>query len=313
MTTINTSITANQAGLLSAIDLSELPLPEILEPISYEDTLQTLLDDVRTFLKEPYIFHEADPAYIILQACAYRLKLTREDYQNQTRQNLIAYATDAMLDHIGANALYKCPRLTIVEANPNAIPPIEAVMESDDAYRRRLVLSNEGYTTAGSYGAYLYHTLTATGEVRDAGIISYQPDGSVDVYVLGQASDGSISDDGLNKVKLKLTDQFVRPMCEVVRVHRTNVTTYTVNIELTVYPGPAAELIRTQAIERVTEYTQKHFANGHDITLQGLSAAAGVAGVQNQRNLSMSADIVNDNSTASRCTAINITIVGTAI
>lgn len=310
---MTSSITSTQSGLFGAVDISKLKLPDILEPISYEQCLDQLLDDLEKFLGEPYIFHEADPAYIVLQACAYRRMLDRLDYQNQTKQNLVAYASGDMLDHMGANPLYKCPRLTIVKADPNATPPVEAVMEKDDDYRRRLTLSNEGHTTAGSTGAYLYHALSAHGDVRDAGVMSYMSDGSVDIYILGQADNGHASDETITAVIERLNSENVRPLSEVVRVHRTKINTYEINIEMTVYPGPDSALIRDQALADITLYVNTHFANGHDITRAGINAAAGVAGMQNLNITSPVTDIINDASSASRCTSISITMVGSAI
>jgi phage-related baseplate assembly protein len=60
---------------------------------------------------------------------------------------MLAYAKGSDLDHLAANRdVY---RKTIIPAQPNANPPIDAVMESDEDLRRRTHLQPESMS-AGS-------------------------------------------------------------------------------------------------------------------------------------------------------------------
>ena len=54
----------------------------------------------------------------------------------------------------------------ITTANPEAQTP--AIMESDEALRRRALLAPEAYSVAGPEGAYISHALGASGDVLDA-------------------------------------------------------------------------------------------------------------------------------------------------
>ncbi|MHC8936526.1 baseplate J/gp47 family protein [Escherichia coli] len=76
----------------------------------------------------------------------------------------------------------------ITPANPDVIPPTEAVYESDDEYRHRIQLSWYARNTAGSTNAYNYFALSSDPDVLSAqayGPPVTQP-GYVDMYVLSR-------------------------------------------------------------------------------------------------------------------------------
>lgn len=95
---------------MSKIPLSQLPEPQIVAP----DYLGTL-----TRLKKGYeqgTGHYplvSDPETFLLEQTAYERELIVDDINREAKQNLLAFADDAMLDHLGA--LVDCQRLP---ANP---------------------------------------------------------------------------------------------------------------------------------------------------------------------------------------------------
>lgn len=303
-------LSTSTASTLSAVDLSKLPFPEFLADKDYETILAEMVADVNQFCMsktgQGYIAHEADPAYIVIEACAYRRWMDIKDYQAQVKNNLVAYATGEWLDHLGANPDFKCPRLVITPANPNTTPPTDAVMESDDAYRSRLVLTNEGYTTAGSAGSYLYHTLSADGDVRDASVQSPTP-GTVLVNIMSHSANGVANAALVAKVQSKLSADTVRPLCDSVTVQAATVSNYTVVLSISTYP----EVDITDAIARaknsVENYGEAHRKIGHDITRAGIIAAAMVMGVQNVVLATPNTDLVTNLSAARRCDAVTVT------
>lgn len=56
-------------------------------------------------------------------------------------------------------------RLTVTPANPDAVPPVDAVMESDDALRVRVPEAFESLSVAGPTAAYEFHARSADGRV----------------------------------------------------------------------------------------------------------------------------------------------------
>ena len=309
-------LSTSTASTLSAVDLSKLPFPEFLADKDYEAILAEMIADVNNFCVEKtgqsYIAREADPAYIVIEACAYRRWMDIKDYQAQVKNNLVAYATGAMLDHLGANPDFKCPRLTIVPADDTTTPPTAAVMESDNAYRARLVLTNEGYTTAGSSGAYLYHTLSVDGDIRDASVQSPNP-GEVLLTVLTWSNNGSASTSLVNKVQTAVSADVLRPLCDLVTAQAAQVETYSVAANITTYPGADIPDTLARAKAAIEARCALHFKLDHDANRSDLIAAGSVVGVQKLELLQPATDLETNASTARRCTAVTLNHAGVAL
>lgn len=298
------------AGTFTAVDLSQLPAPTVVEALDFETIFSAMLADLRA---RDVIFDalvESDPAYKILEVAAYRELLLRQRVNDGARAVMLAYATGSDLDQLAAN--FNVTRLVITPADDTTIPPTDAVYESDEALRRRTVLSLEGYTTAGSVGSYLFHTMSASGDVLDASVANppLLP-GRVDVAVLSHTGTGSAPSPTLAAVTTALNAEVVRPLCDTVVVSSAEVINYAITAVLTTYPGTGQAQVLEAAQAAAAAYAVKMHALGLDITRFGVFAALGVAGVQNVSLPSPAADIVIAWNQASYCTDINITIGGT--
>ncbi len=226
------------------------------------------------------------------------------------RAVMLAFATDADLDQIGAN--YSIERLVLDPGNPNAVPPVPPTFESDSDFRRRIQLSPEGYTTAGSQGSYVFNALGADPRVRDAQAVSPAP-GVVTVYVQARDGDGTAGVDIVEAVEAALNAETVRPMTDSVNVQSVDVITYQVEAVLTVFPGPDAELIRQRAQEAATAYVRAQERIGFDVTRSGLFAALHREGVQNVDLVSPAADIVIGDGEVTFCDDVTVTVGGTNV
>lgn len=292
----------------TAVDLSMLPPPQVVEPLDYETIfarkLARLIELDPTFTA----LTEADPAFKILQVSAYDELLLRQRVNEAARAVMIAYAVDADLDQLAAN--FNIERLIITEGDTQAVPPVPPVYESDTALRRRVQLSFEAFTTAGSQGSYIFAALSASGLVRDANAISPGP-GLVSVYVLSQEGNGTASEQLLEVVTGAVNAKSVRPMTDQVSMLSASVTEYQTQAVLTVYPGPDAELVRQAALAKAQEYAAAMHAMGYDVTQSGLHAALHQPGVQSVNLISpASLPLVMGDGEAAYCTAFNITLAG---
>ena len=148
----------------SAIDLSQLPSPEVVETLDYENILAEMLNDLRQRDSSFSALVESDPAYKILEVAAYRETIIRARVNDGAKAVMLAYATGKDLEHIGAR--YGVYRQLLTPADPDAIPPVEAVYEQDEELRRRIQLALEGLSVAGPQGAYIYHSLSADPEFK---------------------------------------------------------------------------------------------------------------------------------------------------
>jgi len=294
------------------IDLSELAAPDVIRPLDYEAVLAEMKDMVAAAAPElaPVLALESEPAVKLLEVAAYYVLLMRAEINDSARAVMLAYAGGADLDQIAAN--YAVARQVLDPGDPDALPPVPPVMESDDDLRRRVQLSPEGYTVAGSEGAYVFHALSAHADVRDAQAVSPTP-GEVTVYILARDGDGSARPDQIEAVDAALSADTVRPMTDSVTVQSAAITAYAIEAELTVYPGPDAEMVRQAAEEAARGYADAHHRLGHDVTRSGIYAALHRPGVQNVALSAPAADIVLGDGAAAFCGGVTVTVAGTDV
>lgn len=297
-------------GAFTTVDLSRLSPPPVVEALDFETIFAAMLADLQARDPAFSALVESDPAYKILQVAAYRELLVRQRVNDAARAVMLAFATGADLDHIGAN--FGVGRLVIDPGNPSAIPPVPATMESDADFRARIQLSPEGYTTAGSEGSYVFHALGADGGVRDAQAVSPTP-GDVTVYVLARSGTGTAGPELLGKVAAALNAERVRPMTDRVSVLSAAVVPYSIEASLVIYPGPDPEVVRAQALAAAQAYAEAQRRIGFDVTRSGIFAALHQPGVQNVVLTAPAADLVMAEGQASHCSAITITLGGTGV
>jgi phage-related baseplate assembly protein len=288
---------------MSAIDLSTLSAPTIVEVKTFDNILSDMLADLAT--RAPtLVISVADPAYKILEVAAYREMLIRQEAQDGGKQVMLAYATGANLDQIGAN--YNCARLT---------------GETDANYRTRIALSLEAISTAGPTNSYRYHALSVEG-VADCSVASHTEDSSIDpgtvvVTVLATPTEdvpnGTPTDELIESVYAALNSEDVRPLTDTVVVQATTVIEYAISAKLYFYPGPDSETVMSAAQLDVEAYVESCRRVGYDIARSGLFAALHQSGVARVTIASPSADVTIDYDEIAYCTGIILTNGGIAV
>lgn len=296
------------AGSYSTVDLSQLKAPGVVETLDYEQIVSSMLADLQARDSSFTALLESDPALKVIEVCAYRELLLRQRINEAAYAVMLSSATEADLDQIGAN--YGVARKIILPANPDAVPPTEAVYETDEAFRSRIQLSLEGYSVAGPRGAYVFHALSADGRVLDANAVSPTP-GVVHVYVLSALGSGVPDIELLNAVNAYLNDERIRPLTDQVVVLPASIVEYSVEAELTLYPGPDAQVVLRAARDAVDEYAASVAKLGQDVAVSGLIRALHQPGVQSVRLTSPLADIAIADGQASRCTGVTLSVEGT--
>ena len=289
----------------TGVDLSQLPPPDVVEPLDFEVIFARKLARLVELDPTFNALVESDPAYKVLQVSAYDELMLRQRINEAAKAVMLAYASGTDLDQLAGN--FQLERLVVTPADPAAIPPVPAVYESDTSLRRRVQLSFEGFTTAGSQGSYIFAALNSSGLVLDANAFSPEP-GLVSVYVLSREANGTASEQLLDVVNAAVNAEEVRPMTDQVSVLSAAVTDYQIEAVLTVFPGPDAELIRQAAVQAAQAYATSVHRLAYDVTYSGLMAALHQNGVQSVELISPAASIINGEGEASYCTAINVTV-----
>ncbi len=286
------------------IDLSMLPLPDAVEQLDYE----TVLDECKAVLialapeVADVLSLESELLVKLLQVGAFRELIMRGRANDSVRAVMLALSTGADLDQLVA--LLGVARQTIVEADPDADPPVSAVLEDDAALRRRAQMSWEALTTAGTVGAYQFHALSADGRVRDVAVTRPQP-GVVQVTILSHEAGGAPSADLLATVAGALED--IRPLCDDVRVAAPAFVDFAVAAHLTLSSGLAADLVLATAEDAVSAYVQDSLEVGRIVRQGAILARLYQTGVEAVTLTAPLADIDPGRTGVARATTITLT------
>jgi phage-related baseplate assembly protein len=168
-------------------------------------------------------------------------------------------------------------------------------------------LAFEGFSTAGSEGAYIFHTLGADADVLDAAAASPTP-GDVLVAVLSRTGDGAASFDLCATVAAKLTPARVRPVTDIVAVISASILSYSVRATLTLLDGLDDEAILQSAQEAMQAYASKSHRLGRKVTRSGIYAALHRPGVQSVNLIQPIADLAVAWNQAAHCTGVTLTL-----
>jgi phage-related baseplate assembly protein len=294
---------------MSTLDLASLPAPTVIEVLSFEDYYQQALSEFRGLMGDNWTAAlESDPVVKLLERAAYEKLMTRARINDAAKAQLVAYARGTDLDHLAAN--YNVKRLTVIESDPTAIPPIEAQYEEDDSLMERTLLAFEGMAVAGPSGAYEFHALSADGRVADAKASSPSP-ATVLVSILNRLNGGVATEDLLNNIRIALSDETIRPVGDRVIVQSAELINYEIEAVLYLYPGPENELSLIEAIASKDRYINTQRRLGRDIRRSAIYAALHVSRVQRVELIKPAADVVIADHQAANCISSRVTIGGT--
>ncbi|EKK5504067.1 baseplate assembly protein [Enterobacter hormaechei] len=300
---------------MAVIDLSQLPAPQIVDVPDFE----TLLAERKAAFVALYpadeqaavartLALESEPITKQLQESTYREVLLRQRINEAAQAVMVAYALGGDLEQLAAN--YNVKRLTVTPADNDTVPPVAAVMESDDALRLRVPAAFEGLSVAGPTAAYEFHARSADGRVADASATSPLP-AEVVLTLLSQEGDGTADSNLLAVVEKALNSESVRPVADRLTVRSAEIIPYSVDATIFLYPGPEAEPVMAAAKASLQKYIASQTRLGRDIRRSAIYAALHVEGVQRVELASPLADVVLDKTQAASCTQWNVTNGGT--
>ena len=272
-----------------AIDLAGISPAGVVEALDFEAILKELKDYVVERLAEFGVEYdvqdlESDPVVKVLEVIAYRELLLRGRVNNAARAVMLAYAQGSDLDHLGA--YYGVQRRLITPAEGDQ----PAVYESDESLRRRIQLAPEALSTAGPEGAYAFHTLTVDPSIRDVAVIKGAP-GHVYVIPLVHGGNGVPSDELLDRIRDRLSEEDIRPLTDIVTVIGPEVVEYSVEVQLSIASGPDPAAVKAAAEEAINKYCSSRHLVGRVVARSGLLGAAHVPGVEKAILISPAEDV----------------------
>lgn len=294
----------------AAIDLSQLPPPQIVEQIDFEQILaerKAYMISLWPAEEQAQIAArleiESEPLTKLLQENTYRETVWRQRVNEASLANLLATARGTDLEQLAAN--FNVKRLVIQQGNANAIPPVPKLMESDDSLRERAQMAWEGLSTAGPRNSYIFHARAADGRVADATAESPSPAVAV-VTVQSLLGDGTAPPELLAVVNAYLSDDDRRPVADRLTVQGAQILNYQVKAKLYLLSsGPESEPILAAAQQRLLAYVHQRRRLGMEVSESALHAALHVEGVR-KVELEGWADIVATKAQAPYCTGITL-------
>ena len=295
-----------------AIDLGQLPAPQIVEQIDYEQILaERKAHAISLWPVEEQaeiaarLNMESEPLTKLLEENAYRETIWRQRVNEASVANMLALAKGTDLEQLAAN--FNVKRLIIQAANPVAVPPLPKLMESDDSLRERAQMAWEGLSTAGPRNAYIFHARSADGQVADATAESPAPAEAV-VTVQSVLGDGTASQDLLDKVNDYLSDDDRRPVADRLTVQSAEIINYQVKAKI--YPlssGPETELVLVAAEAQLLKFVHQRRRLALEVSESIVHAALHVEGVR-KVVLEDWEDIAATKYQAPYCTGIELTL-----
>lgn len=275
--------------------LANLPAPTVVDALSVESILNTTEVDLiaRFPAIAPVLSLESSATKKILEAVSYREMLLRARANDASRANLLAFASGADLDHVGAGSYPPVARMT---------------GETDDRFRSRILLAAAS-RNVGSVYRYQYEALTADLNIKSA--IAYRIGRSPIVYLalLSNSSDGVATASQIAAVKAILD----RPENRLVNgavVVRSAVTTVTnVVAAITVTPGTPST-ITTAAEAALRAAWTAEGGLGRDLTLEWIKARLMIPGVYSVALTSPVSTIIKPPYEAASIGTAVITIAG---
>lgn len=301
---------------MSAVDLSSLPAPQIIDVPDFE----TLLTARKARLVSLYpaelqdavaraLELESEPQLKILQENCYREILLRQRINEAVQAVIIARSGGGDLDNLVAN--FNVQRLLVTPADETAVPPVPAIMESDEDLRQRTPEAFEGLSVAGPEAAYNFHARSADGQIADASTVSPSP-AAVVVTILSHEGNGEASQQLLDIVARTLSAETIRPLGDRLTVQSAAITEYRVMAKLHLFDGVVAGPCLAAAKNNLAAYLREQKKLARSVRRDNYKAVLRVAGVDWVELLEPAADVLMDKSQSGYCTATDITIAGDA-
>ncbi len=297
---------------MAVIDLSQLPPPQIVDVPDFEALLAERkayfvalypADEQEAILRTLAV--ESEPIVKLLQESTYREILLRQRINEAAQAVMAAYAIGSDLEQVAANNNVK--RLTVTPADDDAVPPVAAVMESDDALRQRVPEAFEGLSVAGPSAAYEFHAKSADGRVADASATSPAP-AEVVLTVLSHDGDGTASEGLLAAVALAVNGEDKRPIADRVTVQSAAIHHYSVKAKLHLFDGVIAGPCLEAANANLAAYLVEQKRLGRSVRSESYGAVLRVAGVDWVEMIEPAADIIMDRTASGFCDECDVSV-----
>ena len=283
-----------------AINLQHVPIPQILEGISYNEVLSAIRDNFQARSPDYTSIVESDPGYALLEACSFIGTLFFSQIDDAVKAVLITHAT-------GTN-------LEVLAAGFN----VERRDEESDTELRQRTIDTLETLVPGSHAWYKNYALEASTNVKDARIYR-KPDpndpdedipGEVNVYLQGKET--AVPDnttlqavkDYIHAVGGSWTDPEAetaaeqrRFICDTVNVEAISTLSYILCADIHVLPGLVKSTILEEIQNDAQDFVDEEAKIGNKIPLSSIYAVLDTDTVSEVTLLHPTTDVEPDRDT----------------
>jgi phage-related baseplate assembly protein len=264
----------------STIDLSRLPAPSIIEPLSFSEIKKAMTGKFLELMKleaPDYTLYDSDPAAKIIEVAAYRELLLRQRVNDAAREVLLPFSKGSNLDNL----------VSFFGVERNALPGIdpisrEPIKESDSSLLSRALLKFDEFSTAGTEASYIAKVkeFGLTLNLSDVKVYNPRAAGRVRVVLLfSDHSDTGSKEASRKEIDAKLQSNEVKPLTDDLSVVNATIKELSIKARILVEAGVDKALVLDEAIKRLSAYRSERYRIGSGVSLSGLYAALTVPNV----------------------------------
>ena len=201
-----------------------------------------------------HVFLTAAPAYVL------------SGQSQSTIVTATAEATGAAPNGLPTGAICKAdPAIPWVSAENVTEADQGADLETDEAYRARLMLSSTAYGSGGTAAGYRYHALSASALIADALAVPGDASGHIVIYILTQ--DGHPSGDLLAAVNERCNRPDIRIIGDYITAMPAIAVPYAIRASLTIYDTHDPALVMDRVNALAAQFAHSHRQRlGYDVT-----------------------------------------------
>lgn len=256
-----------------AVDLNSIPKPQVIEEITYaaivarkKATFQALWNAVRTANPDmpPYdvLMLKTDAAMIVIEADATDEMLLRARINDSAKANILPWSTGN--------------DLAILAQFGHGVAPIDG--ETEDQLKERVILKEQGSSSAGPKEWYQFHARSVSADVREVEVLRPGTGPELQLAILSFSNGGVAPDALLDAIRAKVTADNVRGDNDIVTVVRA--VRAVIDIEADIWLRPSADYAVFEALEpNLRAAWDKEGKIGADLLKGWISARLTPAGV----------------------------------
>ncbi|MEO0497873.1 MAG: baseplate J/gp47 family protein [Pseudomonadota bacterium] len=231
------------------LDLSTVPVPDVIENRSFDEIKFALLDDLRQRMQAAKLPFDAErvqsePLVINEHARAWREYLLHARINDAVRAVLVASAQGADLEAVVAD--FNLTRRVLIEATDSE----PAVLESYEELRQRRQHAPH-QLAVGSLPGYAFNALEADASLIEAKVKRVQGN-EMSIGLLSRYGDGSVSMETIERVSARLAPRGkYRLGTDDLRIFPASIHSGSIVVEIEIGAGPDAAIVEQQALQGV--------------------------------------------------------------